>query len=115
MLDKEKLNLPETPTDPHSAMLRELIAQVTLSNNTLQLSVDRINVVANQQSDAYTEIKALSEQLVTLKENLVTGLEAVHRIASELDRSLDDLARITVRIGQMEQTYQQALQAANEG
>lgn len=108
------LNVPTTPQVnlPEAATLSQLVAQVEILSSTVQTSVVRINATNDLFRDYITEFGALSEQLVTLKENLLTSLEALHKSISENDQQIDDLAKITARIGQMELTYQQALQGA---
>lgn len=138
MQDQPPLRTPQPPPPPAPIASQdsdktrsELIRQVQLSNDTLQLAVQKIeeqNALKTQQLDAAinrlnqtsdlyldktTEITQLGEQLQSLKEEFLVALEALHKTINESDRNLDDQAKITQRIGQMELTYRQALQEAN--
>lgn len=93
----------------------ELVAQVKILVDSQQISLQRMEQAFNVFQDRAQELASLADQLVSLKSNLEIGLEALHRSISENDSQIDDLAKITVRIGQMEQTYQQATIQAQQG
>lgn len=131
-------DLPETIPAPHQptgnvTIPQELIVQVTLLRNTLELAINKVSQediqrnqtfqgavarfedLSNQYLDRIAELGAMLEQFQGLKENLLVALEALHKTIDESDRNLDDQAKITQRIGQMELTYERALAQANQG
>ena len=83
-------------------------------SNLVQSAATRFDDLSNQYLDRIAELSAMLEQFQGLKENLLVALEALHKTIDESDRNLDDQAKITQRIGQMELTYQRALQVANQ-
>jgi HSP90 family molecular chaperone len=113
-------------------VLQALVTQVQLSNSTLELAINKVNEqnnsalqlvttaatrfddLSNQYLDRIAELGSMLEQLQTLKENFLVALEALHKTIDESDRNLDDQAKITQRIGQMELTYERALAQANQ-
>lgn len=94
-----------------SAVLR--LNQVTdQKNDMLTAATQRFESLSNQYGDELTAIRDTIAQLQTLKENWLVALEALHKSIDEQDRVIDDLAKITQRIGQMELTYERALAAS---
>lgn len=122
----------ETEDTPNLTAIAALVTQVTLLKDALQAAVlllnqqsqqktdlvtvaaDRFNTLSAQYQDELTAIRDTIAQLQTLKENWLVALEALHKTIDEQDRVLDDQAKITQRIGQMELTYERALAAANQ-
>src|SRR5712691_3996979 len=83
--------------------------QVQVLSDTLQTSLQRMEVAFNIFRDRANELAQLAGELMELKGQLELGLEALHRSISESDSQIDDLAKITARVGQMEQSYRAAL------
>ena len=117
---------------PNSTSLEIVVTQITLLRDALQAAVtllnqqsqqktdlvttaaDRFNTLSAQYQDELTAIRDTIAQLQTLKENWLVALEALHKTIDEQDRVLDDQAKITQRIGQMELTYERALAASQQ-
>ena len=88
------------------------LTQVTdQKNDMLTAATQRFESLSNQYGDELSAIRDTIAQLQTLKENWLVALEALHKSIDEQDRVLDDMAKITQRIGQMELTYERALAA----